>query len=80
MGSEDRVDVNSIAKSVVDEMSLNNVELMYTGGVDGGRGWKGDIKNMHLDISKLKSKGWKPKYNSLEAIKITARKIISNSN
>jgi len=80
VGSEDRVDVSTIAKSIINEMSLSNVELTYTGGVDGGRGWKGDIKNMHLDISKLKSKGWKPKYNSLEAVKMTARKIISNSN
>jgi len=31
-------------------MGLKNVQFTYTGGVDGGRGWKGDVKNMLLDI------------------------------
>jgi len=39
------------------------VKFTYTGDVDG-RGWKGDVKNMLLDISKIKSLGWKPKLNS----------------
>jgi hypothetical protein len=30
----------------------------------GGRGWKGGVKNMPLDISKLKSHGWKPRQNT----------------
>ena len=29
-----------------------------------GRGWPGDIKEMLLDISRLKSLGWRPKYGS----------------
>ena len=48
-------------------MKLKNVKL--TGGVDGGRGWKGDVKNMLLDISKIKSLGWKPKLNSKQAVR-----------
>ena len=43
--------------------------------VDGGRGWVGDVKNMLLDVTKLKAKGWKPKYNSKEAVRQTARWI-----
>jgi len=42
-------------KLVTKEMKLKNVKFKFTGGVDGGRGWKGDIKNMLLDISKIKS-------------------------
>ena len=34
-------------------MGLQNVEFKFTGGVDGGRGWKGNVKNMLLDTSKL---------------------------
>ena len=49
-------------------MKLKNVKFKFTGGVDGGRGWKGDVKNMLLDTSKLKSLGWKPKHNSKQAI------------
>jgi UDP-glucose 4-epimerase len=45
-------------------MKLKNVKFKSAGGVDGGRGWKGDVKNMLLDINRLKSLGWKLKYNS----------------
>jgi UDP-glucose 4-epimerase len=36
-------------------MKLKNVKFKSAGGVDGGRGWKSDIKNMLLDITKIKS-------------------------
>jgi len=31
-------------------MKLKNVKLKLTGGVDGGRGWKGYVKNMLPDF------------------------------
>lgn len=76
MGSEDRVDVLSIANIVIEAMNLSNVELSFTGGVDGGRGWHGDVKIMQLDIGKAKSIGWKPLLNSYEAVKETLTQII----
>jgi len=79
IGSEDRVDVKTIAKLVIEEMNLKNVRLRFTGGVDGGRGWKGDVKYMLLDINKLKSLGWKPKYNSLEAIRLAIKEILNQA-
>jgi UDP-glucose 4-epimerase len=57
VGSEDQITVTEIAQTVTKKMGLKNVRFTYTGGVDGGRGWKGDVKNMLLDISKLKSLG-----------------------
>ena len=45
------------------------------GRVRCGRGWVGDVKNMLLDVTKLKAKGWKPKYNSKEAVRQTVRRI-----
>ena len=71
VGSEDQTTVIKIANIVAEEMSLENVKFKCTGGVDGGRGWKGDVKNMLLDTAKLKSKGWKPRHNSAEAIRKT---------
>jgi UDP-glucose 4-epimerase len=68
VGSKDQINVNTIAQIVIREMKLKNVKLTLTGGVDGGRGWEGDVKNMLLDINKLKSLGWKPKLNSQQAI------------
>jgi UDP-glucose 4-epimerase len=76
VGSEDQVSVRTIAEIVVEEMDLENVDFKFTGGVDGGRGWKGDVKNMLLDVSKLKSLGWKPKYNSEGATRLAVRELI----
>jgi len=75
VGSENQVGVREIAEIVVEEMRLKGVGFRFTGGVDGGRGWVGDVKNMLLDVTKLKAKGWKPKYNSKEAVRQTTRQI-----
>lgn len=77
IGSNDRVDVMSIAKAVIEAMALENVELYTTGGVSGGRGWKGDVKTMQLDMSLLCSRGWKAKLSSMEAVRETARSIVT---
>ena len=71
IGSEDQTNVKTIAEIVVTEMKPKNVK--FTGGVDGGRGWKGDVKNLLLDIGKVKKLGWKPKHNSKQATKKAAR-------
>jgi UDP-glucose 4-epimerase len=47
VGSENQTDVKTIAQIVIEEMGLKNVKLTFTGGVDGGRGWKGDIKTCY---------------------------------
>jgi len=73
IGSEDQITVKRIAEIVAEEMGLCGVKFKFTGGVDGGRGWVGDVKNMLLDISKIKSRGWKPRYNSEEAIRLATR-------
>jgi UDP-glucose 4-epimerase len=77
VGSEDKVNVLTIAKIVAEEMGLSKVEIHKTGGVDGGKGWKGDVKEMFLDISKLKRLGWKPKSNSAEAVRLTVKGMLS---
>ncbi|HHF56666.1 MAG TPA: NAD-dependent epimerase/dehydratase family protein [Thermoplasmatales archaeon] len=74
IGSEDWVEVKEIADIVSEEMGLKP-EYRFTGGIDG-RGWKGDVKFMRLDISKLKNMGWKPKHSSREAIRLTAKWLI----
>jgi len=76
IGSEDWVNVKRIAEIVSEEMGLHP-EFVFTGGIDG-RGWRGDVKIMKLAIDKLKSMGWKPRYNSEEAIRMTARWMIEN--
>jgi len=76
VGSSDKTTVTQIAKIVSKEMNRPNIKFKFTGGVDGGRGWKGDVKTMQLSIEKLEQTGWKPKYSSEQAVKLTARALI----
>jgi UDP-glucose 4-epimerase len=77
IGSEDWVDVCTIADIVSNEMGFSP-SYVYTGGVDGGRGWKGDVKVMRLAIEKLRQMGWSPIYNSADAIRLTAHSLIES--
>lgn len=66
IGAEEWVSVNYIAKLVINELKLSDVEISYTGGEQG---WIGDVPLMLLDISKLKALGWKPTMRIDEAIR-----------
>jgi UDP-glucose 4-epimerase len=77
IGSDDAIDVKTIADVVVREMDLRNVAYNWTGGVDDGRGWKGDVRKMQLSIEKLKSTGWTPRFGSDDAVGLAARELIS---
>jgi UDP-glucose 4-epimerase len=76
VGSNNRTSVLEIAEIVKKETGYTEANIKLTGGVDGGRGWKGDVKTMQLDMSKLSATGWKPKYNSSEAVRLTAKSLI----
>lgn len=78
IGSKDYIDVTTIANAVTKTMELENVEFSYTGGVDGGRGWKGDVKTMLLSIEKLAMLGWEPEFTSEESIEMTARDVLND--
>jgi UDP-glucose 4-epimerase len=75
IGSNDRITVKEIAKIVAEEMKTPNIKFKFTGGVDGGRGWKGDVKKMQLSINRLVKTGWKPKYTSKQAVRLTAKAL-----
>lgn len=75
LGSEDWITVREIAGIVAGLMGLSP-ELRFTGGVEGGAGWKGDVKFMRLGIEKAESKGWKPEMGSSLAVERTARELL----
>ncbi|MDH5266246.1 MAG: NAD-dependent epimerase/dehydratase family protein [Candidatus Bathyarchaeota archaeon] len=79
VGSLDRVGVKRIAEIVCDEIGLQGLEFRFTGGVDGGRGWKGDVKTMLLSVDKLVSLGWRPKLNSEEAVRLVCRELLRSA-
>jgi len=76
VGSLDRVGVRRIAEIVSDEMGVQEVKFRFTGGVDGGRGWRGDVKTMLLSVDKLLGVGWRPKLNSEEAVRLGCRELL----
>ncbi|AJC71448.1 UDP-glucose 4-epimerase [Thermococcus guaymasensis DSM 11113] len=75
LGNDDWITVKEIAEIVSREMGLKP-RFVFTGGVDGGRGWKGDVKFMRLSIEKAKATGWRPRLNSCEAVRRTVRELL----
>ncbi len=53
VGSVDQVNVKRIAEIVAEEMGLRDVKFVFTDGVEGDRGWLGDVKAMYLSVDKL---------------------------
>ena len=74
IGSEDQIKVKKIAEIVCEEMNLNP-KFRFTGGE---RGWKGDVPVMLLSIEKLKSMGWRPRYNSEQAVRKAVRELLED--
>lgn len=73
IGSEDWVNVTTIAQIVCEEMGLRNVTHHYTGG---SRGWAGDVPKMQLAIDRIKQLGWSPKRGSAESVHDAVRAMI----
>jgi UDP-glucose 4-epimerase len=71
LGSEDWITVKEIVEIVCKELHLT--PKLTFGSTD--RGWRGDVPLMLLDISKIKSLGLKLKYDSAEAVKLTAKSL-----
>lgn len=73
IGSDDWIDVKTIADIVTGEMHLNNVHYHFTGGTTG---WVGDVPKMQLSIDRLKSLGWTPQEGSRESVRTAARAAV----
>lgn len=75
VGNTDWTSVKRIAEIVCECMGLKEVKYVFKGGYEG-RGWRGDVKTMLLDINKLMSIGWYPKYSSEDAVRLTATYLV----
>jgi len=76
VAAEDWITVDEVADQVIETMGLTNVKKTYK-PVLHGVGWPGDVKKIALKIDKIKQLGFKPQLNSKEAIKLTAKNLIS---
>jgi UDP-glucose 4-epimerase len=66
VGVDSATRVTDIAKIVVEEMGLANVNFHYTGG---DRGWVGDVPTFWYDVSKIRKLGWQAPRTSNEAMR-----------
>ncbi len=73
LGSEDAIDVRTIADAICRELGLQDVAYAWTGGSGGGRGWVGDVRTMVLAVDRLKATGWRPSMTSEQAVGLAAR-------
>lgn len=76
IGSEDWIDVRTIADIVSRQMGLSGVRYRFTGGE---RGWAGDVPRMQLSIGKIKKLGWKPGHGSRESIELAVRALLAET-
>ncbi|MCF8033508.1 MAG: NAD-dependent epimerase/dehydratase family protein [Desulfarculaceae bacterium] len=74
VATDDVLDVTSIAKIVIQEMGLTEVELNYTGG---DRGWKGDVPQVRLVLDKIHALGWHSQKNSAQAITASIQAMLA---
>ncbi|RPI38918.1 MAG: NAD-dependent epimerase/dehydratase family protein [Methanoregulaceae archaeon] len=74
IGSEDWIDVRTIAEIVIEEMHLTGTELRFTGGE---RGWIGDVPRMQLSLERIKALRWKPQLGSKESVRVAVRDLLA---
>lgn len=70
LGVNSSTTVEKIAKIIIQEMNLSNVQLKYTGGK---RGWVGDVPFFQYDLGKINKLGWKASRTSDEAVQESVR-------
>jgi UDP-glucose 4-epimerase len=73
VATDDYIIVNEIAEIVTEEMKLSKVVFEHTGG---SRGWKGDVPVVRFNIEKIHTLGWKSKYNSKQAIRLSIQELL----
>jgi len=66
------ITVNSIADVITKEMGINP-KRCWTGGKIG---WKGDVAKVRINNSQITRLGWKPQYNSRQAVRKTVRVVL----
>lgn len=81
LGTGDSLGVLEIAKIVAKAMGKGGAKIQCTGGVDGGRGWPGDVKVMLLDTRKAtREMGWSPLVKtSRKAVELAVRDLLAEN-
>jgi len=75
VATDDYITVNEIVEIVTKEMGLKSVKFVCTGGK---RGWKGDVPIVRFNLEKIHKLGWKARYNSGEAVKLSVKELLGD--
>ncbi len=76
LGSESSLKVTDVARLVVEEMGLRDVEFRYTGG---RRGWPGDVPEYFHDVTKMRKLGWTAKHSATDAVRIAVGRLTAQA-
>jgi len=74
LGTDEVSDVDTSVRAVSAYLGVDP-EISYTGGA---RGWVGDSPLIHLDCSRLRALGWRPRLTIAEAVQRTLRWLSEN--
>ena len=75
VASQDFLTVHEIADMVCERMGLKEVQYDFTGG---SRGWKADVPVYRLDTTKIRTRGWSNKRNSMQAATMAIDSMIAD--
>jgi len=75
IASEDWMTVDEVADVVIEVMGLAGVRKIYK-PVLHGVGWPGDVKQITMRIDRIKQLGFRPRKNSIKAVKAAAKALL----
>lgn len=75
LGHDEFITVLRVAEIVVEELGLDGVRFDTSSDI---RGWLGDSPLVHLDTSRIKALGWRPRIGIEDAIRGTVRFLKEN--
>lgn len=64
IASQGRTSVAEIARIIIETAGTGRAKIKYT-----GKSWAGDVRKFELDAGKLRKAGWKPRFNSIGAVR-----------
>lgn len=69
VGNEQQISMREVAEIILKELNLDT-KIIFS---DTATTWAGDVGRYRYDVTKLKSLGWAPKWNTKEAIRNSAK-------
>ncbi len=76
VATDDYITVRQIAGFTIEEMGLPDVAVRAAGGP---RGWEGDVPVVRFDLTAIHQLGWKAKYNSEAALRLSIQELLEES-